>query len=60
MGWVERFFRPEQQIGSRGEQAAHLYLRRLGYTNGGADFGSARGRGERELIGWDQGRALFY
>ncbi len=42
-----------QRIGSRGEEDAYFYLRKLGYIIVARNFRSPRSRGEIDLIGWD-------
>ncbi|HLK33558.1 MAG TPA: YraN family protein [Terriglobales bacterium] len=44
---------PHQQVGSRGEEEAYFYLRRLGYVMVARNWRSPRRRGEIDLIGWD-------
>ena len=46
--------RPQHlRIGTRGEEDAYFYLRKLGYTLVARNFRSPRCRGEIDLIGWD-------
>jgi putative endonuclease len=42
-----------QRTGTRGEEDAYFYLRRLGYIVVARNFRSPRCRGEIDLIGWD-------
>lgn len=52
--------RPQhQQTGSRGEEDAYFYLRKLGYTMVARNFRSPRCRGEIDLIGWDRDVLCF-
>jgi putative endonuclease len=44
---------PHQIVGSRGEEEAYFYLRRLGYVMVARNWRSARRRGEVDLIGLD-------
>lgn len=44
---------PHQDVGTRGEEAAYFYLRRLGYVMVARNWRSPRRRGEIDLIGWD-------
>jgi putative endonuclease len=48
-----------QQTGTRGEEDAYFYLRRLGYTMVARNFRTPRCRGEIDLIGWDQDVLCF-
>lgn len=46
--------RPQhQRTGTRGEEDAYFYLRKLGYTIVARNFRSPRCRGEIDLIAWD-------
>lgn len=40
-------------LGTRGEEDAYFYLRRMGYTIVARNFRSPRSHGEIDLIGWD-------
>lgn len=42
-----------QTVGTRGEEEAYFYLRRLGYVMVARNWRSPRRRGEIDLIGWD-------
>ncbi|MGE5205105.1 MAG: YraN family protein [Chlamydiota bacterium] len=42
-----------QIVGTRGEEEAYFYLRRLGYVMVARNWRSPRRRGEIDLIGWD-------
>ena len=42
-----------QRTGTRGEEDAYFYLRKLGYVMVARNFRSPRCRGEIDLIGWD-------
>ena len=42
-----------QRTGTRGEEDAYFYLRKLGYAIVARNFRSPRCRGEIDLIGWD-------
>ena len=48
-----------QQTGTRGEEDAYFYLRRLGYTMVARNFRTPRCRGEIDLIGWDDDVLCF-
>jgi putative endonuclease len=48
-----------QRDGRRGEQMAYEYLRGLGYKIVARNYRPRRGRGEIDLIGWDQDRLAF-
>jgi putative endonuclease len=45
--------------GRRGEDLAHRYLRRAGFTVVARNFRPASGGGEIDLIGWQGGRLVF-
>jgi len=47
------------RTGSRGEEDAYFYLRRLGYVMVARNFRSPRCRGEIDLIGWDSDVLCF-
>jgi putative endonuclease len=42
-----------QRVGTRGEEEAYFYLRRLGYVMVARNWRSPRRRGELDLVGWD-------
>ena len=42
-----------QQVGTRGEEEAYFYLRRLGYVMVARNWRSPHRRGEIDLVGWD-------
>jgi putative endonuclease len=47
--------RPQhQRTGTRGEEDAYFYLRKLGYAMVARNFRSPRCRGEIDLIGWEK------
>jgi len=46
-------------IGTRGEEDAYFYLRKIGYTIVARNFRSPRSRGEIDLIGWDDDILCF-
>jgi putative endonuclease len=48
-----------QQTGTRGEEDAYFYLRKLGYAIVARNFRSPRCRGEIDLIGWDADVVCF-
>ena len=51
---------PEQhRIGRCGEEDAHFYLRRRGYTIIARNYRSPQHRGELDLVGWDQDVLCF-
>jgi putative endonuclease len=45
--------------GERGEEAAYLHLRKLGYTIVARNWRSPKRRGELDLIGWHEGVLCF-
>jgi putative endonuclease len=47
------------RVGTRGEEDAYFYLRRLGYKIVARNFRSPRCRGEIDLIGWDEDVICF-
>jgi putative endonuclease len=65
LDWVARRVLPSderpkhQQTGTRGEEDAYFYLRRLGYTMVARNFRTPRCRGEIDLIGWDDDVLCF-
>jgi putative endonuclease len=50
---------PHLRIGTRGEEDAYFFLRKLGYTIVARSFRSPRSRGEIDLIGWDNDVICF-
>lgn len=48
-----------QRTGSRGEEDAYFYLRRLGYVMVARNFRSPHRRGEIDLIGWEKDVLCF-
>src|SRR5262249_10531534 len=48
------------RTGSRGEEDAFFFLRRLGYVMVARNFRSPRCRGEIDLIGWDSDVLCFF
>lgn len=48
-----------QRTGRRGEEDAHFYLRRRGYTIIARNFRSPNHRGELDLVGWDRDVLCF-
>jgi putative endonuclease len=64
LGRLERLRRgpiaPHLQTGLRGEQAALFELRRRGVVVVARRWGSAKLRGDVDLIGWDGGTLCFY
>jgi putative endonuclease len=58
LDWLARLLPPDprplhQRTGTRGEEAAYFYLRKLGYQIVARNFRSPRCRGEIDLIGWE-------
>ncbi len=57
--WIaQRSLPPDQRpqhlrVGTRGEEDAYFYLRKMGYTIVARNFRTPRCRGEIDLIGWD-------
>jgi len=47
------------RVGSRGEQDAYFYLRKIGYVMVARNFRSPRCRGEIDLIGWEKDVLCF-
>lgn len=56
---ADRHLPQHQRDGRRGEQIAYEYLRGLGYKIVARNYRPRRGRGEIDLIGWDQDRLAF-
>jgi len=50
---------PAHALGKRGEDLAHRYLQRQGYTIVGRNFRTRSGSGEVDLIGW-KGEVLAF
>lgn len=65
LDWLaERVLAPDerpmhQRTGSRGEEAAYFYLRKLGYAIVARNFRSPRYAGEIDLIGWEEDVLCF-
>lgn len=58
--WRDRAADPEHLLrGRRGEELAYRHLRKLGYTMVARNYRTRDGRGEVDLIGWDQDRLAF-
>src|SRR5437868_10259353 len=52
--------RPEHlKTGSRGEEEAYFYLRKLGYVMVARNYRSPKHHGEIDLIGWDKDVLCF-
>jgi len=52
--------RPQyQRVGTRGEEEAYFYLRKLGYVVVARNFRTPRCHGEIDLIGWDHDVLCF-
>jgi hypothetical protein len=52
--------RPEHlKTGSRGEEEAYFYLRKLGYVMVARNYRSPKRHGEIDLIGWDKDVLCF-
>jgi putative endonuclease len=50
----QRRWNPDLALGRRGEDLAHRYLRRLGYTIVARNYRLASGEAEADLIAWDR------
>jgi putative endonuclease len=66
LDWLATRFLPADEdrsihhhIGSRGEEDAYFFLRKMGYTIVARNFRSPRSRGEIDLIGWDNDVLCF-
>jgi putative endonuclease len=65
LDWLAGRYRPpdprplHQRTGTRGEEDAYFYLRKLGYVIVARNFRSPRCRGEIDLIGWDGNLLCF-
>src|SRR5579883_2698783 len=58
--WARRGSVPHSQaIGLRGEDLAHRYLRRRGYTIVARNFQPRGGRAEVDLVAWDRDCLVF-
>jgi putative endonuclease len=49
-----------QRIGTRGEEDAYFFLRKIGYTIVSRNFRSPRSRGEIDLVAWDDENVLCF
>jgi putative endonuclease len=56
---ADRHLPQHQRVARRGEQMAYEYLRQRGYTIVARNYRPRRGRGEIDLIGWDEDRLAF-
>jgi putative endonuclease len=56
---ADRHLPQHQRDARRGEQMAYEYLRKLGYKIVARNYRPRRGRGEIDLIGWDEDRLAF-
>ena len=54
-----RRWNPELALGRRGEDLAHRYLRRQGYTIVARNYRLASGDAEADLIAWDGGTLVI-
>jgi putative endonuclease len=65
LDWIAEHTLPPEKIaahhraGKRGEEAAYVHLRTLGYTMVARNFRSPRSRGEIDLIGWEDDVLCF-
>jgi putative endonuclease len=66
LDWLAKRFLPadddrpiHHHIGTRGEEDAYFFLRKIGYTIVARNFRSPRSRGEIDLIGWDKDVLCF-
>jgi len=62
--FANRILRPDRRpqhlrVGTRGEEDAYFYLRKLGYKMVARNFRTPRCRGEIDLIGWDDDVLCF-
>jgi putative endonuclease len=62
--WVRHHIRlrrwnPDLALGRRGEDLAHRYLRRRGYTIVARNYRLASGEAEADLIAWDGGTLVI-
>lgn len=51
--------RSNPTLGAQGEDIAYWYLRERGFTMVARNYRSAGGRGEVDLIGWEEGTLVF-
>ncbi len=56
---ADRHLPTHQRVARRGEQMAYEYLRASGYTIVARNYRPRHGRGEIDLIGWDDGLLAF-
>lgn len=54
-----RVWKPDLATGRRGEDLAHRYLQRHGFTIVARNYRLAAGDAEADLIAWDQGSLAF-
>ncbi len=54
-----RQWSPERAAGQRGEDLAHRFLRRAGYTVVARNYRTATGSGELDLVAWDGATLVF-
>jgi putative endonuclease len=54
-----RLWPPDQAAGRRGEDLAHRYLERRGFTVVARNWRPAEGRGEIDLVAWEGDRLVF-
>lgn len=63
LGWLraaaDRHLPQHLRDGRRGEQMAYEFLRKRGYKIVARNYRPRRGRGDVDLIGWDQDRLAF-
>ncbi len=48
-----------QALGHRGEDLAHRYLQRRGYTVVGRNYRATSGMAELDIIAWESGKLVF-
>jgi putative endonuclease len=54
-----RVWNPERAAGRRGEDLAHRFLRRAGYTVVARNYRTATGSGEVDVVAWDGETLVF-
>ncbi|MES1261287.1 MAG: YraN family protein [Acidobacteriota bacterium] len=52
-------FRRHGNVGQRGEDLAHRYLRRSGFTVVARNWRPPQGGGELDLVAWERGELVF-
>lgn len=54
-----RRWRPDLALGRRAEDIAHRYLQRRGYLVAGRNVRASDGRGELDIVAWQDGTLVF-